>query len=612
MSSVLNKIDKNRYKVIAFRGGLFVLFCLIISIIFFVFDYYYFKDKIAPGVWVGNSEIGFLTLDDARLSLEKVGFSLDKKGLTFRVVDNFGNILDTVTIDSYTEIDDIQDVFSIDIEATLAKAYSFGHDGFFFNRIRDQVSGIFSPHKISFIYTFRKESIESFLMDRYKKYGFFNYPRNSELKVKMVNDIDYEISLTQSDNGGTLNLNGVLDKCLLDLAEGNSSVCKIVYQEVPPLISSDVASLVTDHFDRIIKRGSIILTDGLVSWDISPKIYGEWLEIIYDNGSVFLDFSDHYIEDYLRSYIEPAVIREPVNARFQMKDSKVTLFKSSQLGQRLIISDTITKLEETFFNEGRNSVELVLEASKPLIETEDVNNFGIRELIGIGRSNFAGSPTNRRHNIAVGAAAVNGTIIAPGEEFSLLKVLGVINKESGYLEELVIKGDKTVPEYGGGLCQIGTTTFRGALDAGLPITERRNHSYQVSYYKPAGTDATIYDPAPDFKFLNDTGHHILILTKIEGNELIYEFWGTRDGRKSIVGEPRIYNIIKPPPGKMIETDELPPGEKKCTERAHDGATAELSRTVIYPDGNEVVQSWKSVYRPWQEVCLIGKEVKPEF
>jgi hypothetical protein len=82
--------------------------------------------------------------------------------------------------------------------------------------------------------------------------------------------------------------------------------------------------------------------------------------------------------------------------------------------------------------------------------------------VAIGTSNFKGSPVNRRHNIAVGAASVNGTLIAPGEEFSLLKTLGDIDAAAGYKPELVIKGGKTLPEFGGGLCQIGTTAFRAA------------------------------------------------------------------------------------------------------------------------------------------------------
>jgi vancomycin resistance protein YoaR len=246
-----------------------------------------------------------------------------------------------------------------------------------------------------------------------------------------------------------------------------------------------------------------------------------------------------------------------------------------------------------------------VQVTDPTVTTADANSLGITEVIGVGRSNFAGSPKNRRANIHTGAAKLNGIIIKPDEEFSLIAALGDINQATGYLPELVIKGNQTVPEYGGGLCQIGTTTFRAALATGLPIVERRNHSYRVTYYEPAGTDATIYDPKPDFRFKNDTGHAILIQTAIEGDNLVFEFWGTSDQRAVVQTKPVLSNFVAPPPTKLIETEDLPVGTKKCTEKPHVGADAQFTYTVTYPDGRVASEVFKSHYVPWREVCLIG-------
>jgi vancomycin resistance protein YoaR len=241
----------------------------------------------------------------------------------------------------------------------------------------------------------------------------------------------------------------------------------------------------------------------------------------------------------------------------------------------------------------------------------DANLLGIRERLGVGTSNFKGSPKNRRHNIATGAAKLNGIIIPQGEEFSLVKALGEIDETTGYLPELVIKGDRTIPEFGGGLCQIGTTVFRAALAAGFPILERQSHSYRVRYYEPAGTDATIYPPKPDFRFKNDTPAAVVLFTRIEGDDLFFEFWGTSDGRKAARTDPKIFNITKPPAMKTIETEDLPPGKKKCTEVAHDGADTVFTYTVTMADGSKREQVFRSHYKPWQAVCLIGVEKKKE-
>ncbi|MCX6800168.1 MAG: VanW family protein, partial [Candidatus Falkowbacteria bacterium] len=138
-----------------------------------------------------------------------------------------------------------------------------------------------------------------------------------------------------------------------------------------------------------------------------------------------------------------------------------------------------------------------------------------------------------------------------------------------------------------------------------------NHSYRVPYYEPAGTDATIYDPWPDFKFKNDTNKYLLIQTFMEGSSLRFELWGTKDGRVASSTYPVIYNIVQPEPKKIIETADLKPGEEKCTEKAHAGADAYFDYSVVYPNGESKERRFKSHYVPWQEVCLFGVATSTE-
>jgi vancomycin resistance protein YoaR len=90
-----------------------------------------------------------------------------------------------------------------------------------------------------------------------------------------------------------------------------------------------------------------------------------------------------------------------------------------------------------------------------------------------GYSNFFGSPPNRIHNINVAMQAFDGLLVAPGEEFSFGENLGEVNEETGYKKELVIKEGKTIPDYGGGVCQVSSTLFRAAFFGGFPITDRK-------------------------------------------------------------------------------------------------------------------------------------------
>lgn len=185
------------------------------------------------------------------------------------------------------------------------------------------------------------------------------------------------------------------------------------------------------------------------------------------------------------------------------------------------------------------SLNLSYQIVGPEIKSEDVNKLGIDVLIGEGSSNFAGSPKNRIHNIEVATSRFQGKLLAPGEEFSFVDILGPVDGEHGYLPELVIKNNKTEAEFGGGICQVSTTVFRAAIYSGLEITARKNHAYPVQYYNPQGMDATIYIPRPDLRFVNNTSGHLLIQAEIEETKLKFKFYGTNDGRKVVIDGPHI-------------------------------------------------------------------------
>jgi len=141
------------------------------------------------------------------------------------------------------------------------------------------------------------------------------------------------------------------------------------------------------------------------------------------------------------------------------------------------------------------------------------------------------APFNRADWVLDGAKRFNGVLLAPGETFSFGKLLGAVDASTGYVPELVILGDHEEKQYGGGLCQVSSTAFRAALAAGLPITERVNHAFAISYYTwpytVPGMDATIYYPAVDLKFTNDTGSYILMQTIMNGVDLKFDFFGTK-------------------------------------------------------------------------------------
>ena len=138
-------------------------------------------------------------------------------------------------------------------------------------------------------------------------------------------------------------------------------------------------------------------------------------------------------------------------------------------------------------------------------------------------------------------------------------------------------------ELGGGLCQVSTTLFRSAIMAGLPILERKPHSFPVKYYNPQGFDATIYPGVVDLKFKNDTPHHILIQSRVEGTKLIFDIYGPDNGRKVVLDGPFQYDEKPNGSMKAYFVRKIYQGEILAREERFDstyGAPAPLERNPL--------------------------------
>ncbi len=299
-----------------------------------------------------------------------------------------------------------------------------------------------------------------------------------------------------------------------------------------------------------------------------------------------------WIEPYTRSYsgkqdlhvsskfndylirLAAATNIEPVDAKFEFgSDKKASVFSQSVQGKRFNITKSSTAIINAL-RENKTSVQLTVDIVEPEITLEKVNNLGIETLLAKGESDFHGSSNARIHNIKTGSSKFNGAIIKPGEEFSFNNILGNVDEKEGYQYELVIKGGQTIPEYGGGLCQLSTTVFRAAILAGLPITERRPHSFPVKYYNPQGFDATIYPGVSDLRFINDTGRHILLQTRIDGTKLFVELYGSNDGRRVTLDGPHQY-----------------------AQKTSGAMKAYFIRTISDVNGNSKDQRFDSNYQP---------------
>lgn len=272
------------------------------------------------------------------------------------------------------------------------------------------------------------------------------------------------------------------------------------------------------------------------------RIGNPWTAFSDNEQIIGFDLQSSDVYNFLSETIAPKIDRSPSDAKLTIKDGRATEFVPDSVGVRTDLVKAVAEIKLSLFT-GRTQTNVPASVIKPRVQLADTNQLGIRELVAAGESDFRGSSASRIQNIRVGASKFEGVILSPGEEFSFNRFLGPITSEAGFKPELVIKSSGTVPELGGGLCQVSTTSFRAALYGGLPITARKNHSYAVKYYAPQGTDATIYPGVVDFKFINDTPSFLLIHTRIEGTKLYFEYYGTKDDRTVSIDGPYQYDIL---------------------------------------------------------------------
>ncbi len=314
--------------------------------------------------------------------------------------------------------------------------------------------------------------------------------------------------------------------------------------------------------------------------------------------------------------LDKQIYKEPIDAQFTVTNNRVTAFQQSSDGQAIDyekLIDSFEKYVPSIVKEATPktiTVQLPIKVLEPEVPTEKANNLGIVEVIGQGVSHYAGSIPNRAHNVALAASKINGILIAPGEVFSFNKAIGNIDRYTGYKEAYVIQGGKTVLGDGGGVCQVSTTLFRAVLNTGLPVEERYGHAYRVGYYEQQsapGLDATIYVPTVDFKFKNDTGHHILIQSYVDPSamSLTFTFYGTSDGREVVVSEPVITSQTPPPEPRYEDDPTLPKDTVKQVEYAAYGAVVSFNRTVTKNGQVHIEDKYTTRYRPWGAVFLRG-------
>ncbi|HNP74933.1 MAG TPA: VanW family protein [bacterium] len=602
------RIDK-RWLIITILVAFFIMLTIAAGIII-AFEIQY-RQKFFPGSKIGNISLGGLTPVQALENLEQITENIEKEGIKI-IYRNHDDLYLKVTpmLSALTDPDLSRAIIDFDNHSAVYDAFAYGRNGNWWQNIKQQMTMLFTDKKFKTKVEIDEPTLKKNLQEQFS--DLEQTVQNAKPLITWQGD-NYRLDILPEQSGQSFDFAGAINELRANLEQLKNDQIELISVAAEPTVTKSQAEQAKQLIEQVLSTTSPQFQEENQTWIISKADLSTMLEFYRDDNEIKLGINQDGFYEWLDKNIGTTLNVEPQDANIEMKDGKVTKLTPHVVGKQVNRLAAYQQINQGLLSDNL-SFTLTVDTALPKIVTGDINDLGINEIVGTGQSNFAGSSQNRRHNIKNGASRLHGILIKPDEEFSLITALGNIDATTGYLPELVIKGSKTVPEYGGGLCQIGTTIFRAAMASGLPITERRNHSYNVSYYLEnglPGTDATIYIPHPDVRFINNTGHYILIQYRLEGDNLYFDFWGTKDGRTAERTTPKVWGWTSPPPTKYIETTNLAPGQKRCTESSHQGVSAAFDYIITYADGTIDKTTFSSYYRPWQAVCLIGVEKLPE-
>ena len=573
---------------------------LIIFIMLTLFTYEtIIKDKYYPQTFALDTNISFLTEGQAIRKLQakfayrtsqKLQFDYPQKAFTIDLTKSSASLDYTILTNTFTD----------------------SHSGTILEQLQKQLLTLFSPKKIYPSINLNLDKQINAIQDK-----VYKNPQNAELTFDEITNQEgsssARIQIKESVNGLSL------DKETLQ-AEIRQFILTGKYKAELPLISIP-PKITTDH---ILKAKQILenVSQAPIKLIFGPAPDGtgqvDWV-IDAKQLLTLLDLEQDLLLNKDKTYQIIEKIGKEINQEvqeglfeFNPNTKKVSAFKPSHEGKKLDKDKAYQMLVDALENPQANSptINLPVDIIKPKIQTSEVNNLGIKELLGRGISNFAGSIANRIYNINLTASRINGILVPPGEIFSFNKTIGDISAATGFKQAYVIKEGRTVLDDGGGVCQDSTTLFRAVLNAGLPVLKRTAHAYRVGYYEqgfPAGLDATVFYPSVDFQFKNDTPAYILVQAYTFGTTLYVDLYGSSDNRAVTLTKPVVTNQTPPPPELRQDDPSLPKGTVKQVDWSAWGATVTFSRTVTR-NGEEIIkETFKSNYKPWQAVFLVGTQ-----
>ncbi len=568
---------------------------MLVVLIFGMLTYQiYFLNRVYLGVEIGGVDAGQLSRAETRQLVARQAADLLAQPVTL--------VTDRGTFTFSAE----QLGARVDIDRTVNTAFAIGRQGNLARDIRVQLQALNQPIKVTPIISFDTGPANSTLLQLAQQ---LNQPaQNAQLQIEGTT-----VQAVPAKTGYAVDIAANRDLIRQAILTRNTAPVTLITHSTAPAVT--VVEPAATALAAVLSAPLTLTFDGR-QWTLPPETLAAWVVIGERTapdapGEITVSFDEAAVAKYFFDLAEE-INRPAIDAWFNIDERTFTLTPiiPSQTGYTLDVAASVAMLKNLWQTPNVHQLPLPVVVTQPAVSSEHPEQLGIKELVSTATTYFKGSSADRMKNIEVAASKFNGVVIPPGEIFSFNRYVGEIDAANGFVESLIIQGDRTAVGIGGGVCQVSTTAFRAALFGGFEIVERWAHGYRVGWYETGsipGLDATIYTPDVDFKFRNDTDSFILIQTKtdLRAGTVTFNLYGTSPGRTVIISDPIMENRVPHGPDIYQEDPSLKPGQIKQVDWAKDGVDVTVYRTV--KEGDTVIHQDTifSRYRPWQNVFKVG-------
>jgi vancomycin resistance protein YoaR len=372
-----------------------------------------------------------------------------------------------------------------------------------------------------------------------------------------------------------------------------------------PSVTAAELSPVVAQVETAVSR-PVHLVRGETRWRLPRWRIAKLLDLP-DKGATTLAIRGSEADAYF-SRFRKRVDRAPRDAEFVVAGDDVVL-RPAAPGFVLDVGAARKAILAAALSPSDRTARLVVERLAPERTTREARAMGITRLVGQYTTSYGGEP-NRIHNVQLVARLVDGAVIAPGSTFSFNATTGERSAERGFREAPVIINGELQTGIGGGVCQVSTTVFNAAFEAGLSITSRTNHALYIAHY-PQGRDATVNYPDIDLKFLNDTNKWLLLRTFVGSSELTVKLFGTPVDRRVEV-ETAPLEVTGTPAVKRVADPGMWVGAQAVEDAGEPSRKTSVTRRVYTRSGKLLYDTtWSSWYRSEPTIVRYGTKPRPQ-